>query len=64
MKLQLTARFSVKKNIPKLGNDASSKQDVDAFYNFWLNFQSWRTFESMDEEKADSAERYLSCEFR
>jgi DnaJ family protein C protein 2 len=49
-------RFSNNTPVPKLGNEKSSKEDVEAFYNFWYNFDSWRTFEYMDEDVPDDNE--------
>lgn len=49
------ARFSVKKNIPDLGDEDTPRAQVEAFYNFWTNFQSWRSFELMDEEPVDDS---------
>ncbi|KAJ4378171.1 Zuotin [Neocucurbitaria cava] len=49
-------RFSSHQPVPKLGNDKSSKEDVEHFYNFWYNFDSWRTFEYLDEDVPDDNE--------
>ena len=49
-------RFSKKQPVPKLGNDKSSKQDVESFYEFWFNFDSWRSFEYQDEDVPDDNE--------
>jgi len=49
-------RFSRKQPVPKLGDDKSTKADVEEFYNFWYNFDSWRTFEYLDEEVPDDNE--------
>lgn len=49
-------RFSKKQPVPKLGNDKSSKEDVESFYNFFYNFDSWRTFEYLDEDVPDDNE--------
>ncbi|KAG6991050.1 cell wall acid trehalase [Physcia stellaris] len=38
------------------GNDASTKEEVEAFYNFWYNFDSWRSFEYQDEDVPDDNE--------
>lgn len=49
-------RFSNIHPVPKLGNDKSVKEDVEHFYNFWYNFDSWRTFEYLDEDVPDDNE--------
>ncbi|KAF2743094.1 DnaJ-domain-containing protein [Sporormia fimetaria CBS 119925] len=49
-------RFSNKQPVPKLGNEKSPKEEVEAFYNFWYNFDSWRTFEYLDEDVPDDNE--------
>lgn len=47
------ARFSNKQPVPLLGTMESTKEDVDSFYSFWFNFDSWRTFEYLDEDVPD-----------
>ena len=42
--------------MPKLGNAKSTKEDVEHFYNFWYNFDSWRSFEYLDEDVPDDGE--------
>ena len=42
--------------MPKLGNEKSTKEDVERFYNFWYNFDSWRSFEYQDEDVPDDNE--------
>lgn len=52
------ARFSKVSPVPTLGNDSSTKAEVEHFYNFWYNFDSWRSFEYLDEDiPDDSADR-------
>ncbi|KAK0656244.1 DnaJ domain-containing protein [Cercophora newfieldiana] len=49
-------RFSKNHPVPAFGDDKSSKEDVENFYNFWYNFDSWRTFEYLDEDVPDDNE--------
>ncbi|EIN14443.1 DnaJ-domain-containing protein [Punctularia strigosozonata HHB-11173 SS5] len=44
------ARFSNKQPVPMLGGYDDSKEKVEAFYDFWYNFDSWRSFEYLDKE--------------
>ncbi|CAD6902993.1 unnamed protein product [Tilletia controversa] len=46
------ARFSEPKKgkVPSIGDDNSSKEEVNAFYDFWYNFDSWRSFEYLDKD--------------
>jgi DnaJ family protein C protein 2 len=50
------ARFSKIQPVPKFGNEKSSKEDVETFYNFWYSFDSWRSFEYLDEDIPDDNE--------
>lgn len=52
------ARFSRAQPAPRLGDAASPKAHVEHFYDFWYNFDSWRSFEYLDEDVPDdSADR-------
>jgi len=44
------ARFSKKQPVPPLGPIDAPKAEVEEFYNFWYNFDSWRSFEYLDKE--------------
>lgn len=46
-------RFSKIQPVPSLGTMETPKQQVDGFYSFWYNFDSWRTFEYLDEDVPD-----------
>lgn len=50
------ARFSNITPVPMLGDENSTKEEVDEFYNFWYNFDSWRSFEYLDEDVPDDNE--------
>jgi DnaJ family protein C protein 2 len=50
------ARFSKTHPVPTFGGVDSSKEHVEEFYNFWYNFDSWRTFEYLDEDVPDDNE--------
>ncbi|XBW36882.1 hypothetical protein QEN19_002461 [Hanseniaspora menglaensis] len=49
------ARFSKKAYNVRLGDASSAKEDVEKFYAFWNRFDSWRTFEFMDEDVPDDS---------
>lgn len=53
---KLNARWSEKKNVPEFGNDNSTRDEVDAFYNFWYDFESWREFSYLDEEDKEKGQ--------
>ncbi|CCE93394.1 zuotin TDEL_0G00270 [Torulaspora delbrueckii] len=49
------ARFSKKKPVPTLGDLNTPKKEVEQFYSFWHRFDSWRTFEFLDEDVPDDS---------
>ena len=44
------ARFSKTQPVPGFGEDEAGKKEVEGFYDFWYNFDSWRSFEWHDKE--------------
>ncbi|CAO1618980.1 unnamed protein product [Sympodiomycopsis kandeliae] len=47
------SRFSIKEKngeTPEIGDINSTRSHVDNFYDFWYNFDSWRSFEYLDKE--------------
>ncbi|KAK9446781.1 DnaJ domain-containing protein [Limtongia smithiae] len=49
-------RFSRKQPVPKLGDETSTKPEVDGFYGFFYKFDSWRSFEYLDEDAPDDTD--------
>lgn len=47
---ELYSRFSRAQPVPGVGVLDSSKAEVEGFYDFWYNFDSWRSFEYLDKE--------------
>ncbi|KAJ2780483.1 Zuotin [Coemansia javaensis] len=48
------ARFSTKTPVPELGDADTARADVEAFYEFWFGFESWRAFDYLDKDDVDS----------
>jgi DnaJ homolog subfamily C member 2 len=53
------ARFSRQQPVPLLGEYADAKERVEAFYHFWYNFDSWRSFEYLDKEVNEGSDKYV-----
>uniref|UniRef100_A0A182SZB7 Myb-like domain-containing protein n=1 Tax=Anopheles maculatus TaxID=74869 RepID=A0A182SZB7_9DIPT len=45
-----------RKAAPQLGDDNTSREAVEHFYDFWYNFQSWREFSYLDEEDKEKGQ--------
>jgi len=52
------SRFSKIKPVPTLGHVKSTKEEVEGFYDFWYNFDSWRSFEWYDKEVNEGSDKY------
>lgn len=50
------ARFSKKEPVADIGHAYSPREDVEAFYVFWSQFESWRSFDYLDEDESDNPE--------
>jgi DnaJ homolog subfamily C member 2 len=52
---EINGRWSIKKKRPSFGDENSTFEQVNDFYSFWYDFDSWREFSYLDEENKDSA---------
>jgi DnaJ family protein C protein 2 len=51
------ARFNNRKDpAPALGTMDAPKAEVERFYDFWYNFDSWRSFEYLDKEANEGSD--------
>ena len=51
------AHFSKIEPVPLLGTMDSTKEEVEGFYDFWYNFDSWKSFEYYDKEVNEGSDR-------
>lgn len=51
------AHFSKKAPVPPLGGMDDGKEQVEGFYDFWYNFDSWRSFEYLDKEVNEGSDK-------
>mmetsp|Transcript_31788 Transcript_31788/g.38414 ORF Transcript_31788/g.38414 Transcript_31788/m.38414 type:complete len:648 (+) Transcript_31788:312-2255(+) len=50
------AKWSEIHPVPDIGDDNTSYEDAEKFYDFWFKFKSWREFPQEDEFELDTSE--------
>lgn len=55
------ARWSCKTPVPELGAPNADYAAVEAFYDFWHSFKSWREFPHEDEEDPEVRAPVATC---
>ena len=54
------SKFSENPPAPDIGNEDSTREEVEFFYQYWYDFKSWRSFEYLDKDVADDTDKYVS----
>jgi DnaJ homolog subfamily C member 2 len=55
------SRWSMKTPVPDLGDADEGYENVQAFYDFWFSFKSWREFPHEDEEDPEVLLLVFAC---